>query len=244
MRVVSRILAVVAFLVAVAAIALVGWSWLGPSTGPDAEAALTSDDAVTVEEQPFLTFDPGDATTGLVIYPGGRIEPEAYATVARRIATAGYLVVIPEMPLDLAVLAPSRANRVIDAHPEIDHWVVGGHSLGGAMAATFTELSLRVDGLVMWAAYPAMSVDLSGRDVESVALLGTEDGLVAADEVRGATARMPDGYVVIPIDGGNHAQFGDYGPQRGDGEATIDPDVQWEAVADFTIDLLYSVENE
>lgn len=241
MRIVSRILAVLAFIVVVAAVALVGWSLLGPAPGPDAEAAMVPDAAVAVEVDPWLTFDPGEATTGLVVYPGGRIEPEAYAPVARRIAEAGFLVVVPEMPLDFAVFAPSRANDVIEAHPEIEHWVVGGHSLGGAMAATFTELSLGVDGLVMWAAYPAGSVDLSGRDIASVALLGTEDGLVDADEVEGATSRMPEGYLVIPIDGGNHAQFGDYGPQRGDGEATITPAAQWDLVADVTIDLLIGI---
>ncbi len=241
MRIVSRILAIVAFVLVVAAFALVGWSLLGPAPGPDAEAALASSDALTVDTEPWLTFDPGEPTTGLVLYPGGRIEPEAYAPVARRIAGAGFLVVVPEMPLDFAVFAPSRAGDVIDAHPEIEHWVVGGHSLGGAMAATYTELTLGVDGLVMWAAYPAGSVDLSARDIASVALLGTEDGLVDADEVTGATSRMPDGYLVIPIDGGNHAQFGDYGTQRGDGEATITPQAQWDLVADLTIDLMIGV---
>jgi dienelactone hydrolase len=241
MRIVSRILAIIAFVVAVAVFALVGWSLLGPSPGPDAEAALVSDTSVTVETEPWLTFDPGDATTGLVIYPGGRIEPEAYAPVARRIAEAGFLVVVPEMPLDFAVFAPSRANDVIAAHPEIDHWVVGGHSLGGAMAATFTELTFEVDGLVMWAAYPAGSVDLAGRDIASIALLGTEDGLVDADEVDSAISRMPPGYLVVPIEGGNHAQFGDYGPQRGDGEATIEPMAQWDIVADVTIGVLLEV---
>lgn len=242
MRVLSRILALVAFVVVVAGAGLVVWSWLGPGWGEAAEAALASDDAVTVDAEPFLTFDPGDATTGLVVYPGGRIEPEAYAPVARRIAEAGYLVVVPEMPLNFAIFAPSRAAEVIDANPGIDRWVVGGHSLGGAMAATFAELSLDVDGLVLWAAYPAGSTDLTGRDLETIGLLGTADGLVDAAEVQAAADRLPDSYVVIPIEGGNHAQFGDYGPQRGDGEATITPSEQWDVVADLTVDLIVRVE--
>jgi len=241
MRIVSRVLALIAFVLVVAGFALVGWSLLGPEPGTAAEEALAPSESVAIAVEPWLTFDPGDATTGFVLYPGGRIEPEAYAPVARRIAEAGFLVVVPEMPLDFAVFAPSRAGDVIDAHPEIEHWVVGGHSLGGAMAATYTELTLGIDGLVMWAAYPAGSVDLSSRDIAAVALLGTEDGLVDADEVTGATDRMPDGYLVIPIEGGNHAQFGDYGPQRGDGEATITPDAQWDLAADLTIDLLIGV---
>ena len=242
MGVLKRILAILLFIIIVVAGALVIWSLLGPDPGPDAEAALASDDTVTVEVEPFLSFDPGEATTGLILYPGGRIEPEAYAPVARRIAEAGYLVVVPEMPLDFAIFAPSRANEVIDSYAGIDTWAIGGHSLGGAMAATFAELSIEVDGVVMWAAYPAGSVDLTGRDLETVGLLGTEDGLVSASDVEGASSQMPDGYVVVPIEGGNHAQFGDYGDQRGDGEPLIDAQTQWDLIAQHTVDLLLRVE--
>lgn len=243
MGVLQRILAILLFILIVIAGGLVVWSWLGPPAGPAAEAALASDDAVTVEIEPFLSFDPGNATTGLIVYPGGRVEPEAYAPVARRIAEAGYLVVVPEMPLDFAIFAPSRANEVIDSYSGIENWVIGGHSLGGAMAATFAELSIEVDGIVMWAAYPAGSVDLTGRDLETVALLGTEDGLVSAGDVEGATSQMPDGYAVIPLEGGNHAQFGDYGAQRGDGEPLIDAGTQWDLIAQYTIDLLIRSES-
>lgn len=242
MGVLKRILAILLFIIIVVIGALVVWSLLGPDHGPEAEAALASDDAVTVEVEPFLAFDPGEATTGLIIYPGGRVEPEAYAPVARRIAEAGYLVVIPEMPLDFAIFAPSRANEVIDSYSGIETWVIGGHSLGGAMAATFAELSIEVDGVVMWAAYPAGSVDLTGRDLETIGLLGTEDGLVSAADVEGATSQMPNGYVVVPIEGGNHAQFGDYGDQRGDGEPLIDASTQWDLIAQQTVDLLLRVE--
>lgn len=239
MRIVSRLVALVVFLVVVAAGGLLLWSALGPGWGDAAEAALVPDAVVDVETEPYLAFEPTDGSdTGFVLYPGGRVEPEAYAPVARRIAEAGYLVVIPEMPLDFAIFAPSRAADVIETFPGIDRWVVGGHSLGGAMAAAFADLSVEVDGIVLWAAYPAGSVDLSGRDLETIGVLGTADGLVSAAEVEGAAERMPASYVVVPIEGGNHAQFGDYGTQRGDGEATITPEAQWDLTADLTIDLL------
>jgi len=218
-----------------------GWLWaaLAPEEGVAARAAMVSDLAVTVSTDGFLSFDPGDATTGLVIYPGGRVRPEAYAPVARMVAEAGYLVVVPDMPFHLAVLAPSRADRVMARYPSVETWVIAGHSLGGAMAASFAELSDDVAGLVMWAAYPANSVDLSGRsDLVSTGLVGTLDRVIDAEALAGSVARMPPGYEVLRIEGGNHAQFGDYGAQAGDGEPAIGAREQWSITANATIAVL------
>lgn len=132
---------------------------LGPM--PEALAALQSDDRVTVEITPWLTFAPVDTTStvGFVLYPGGRVDPRSYAPAAREIAAAGYLVVIPPMPFNLAVFATERATEVIAAYPEITRWVVGGHSLGGAMAARFVARHPdAVDGLALWASYPPDSL--------------------------------------------------------------------------------------
>ena len=78
-----------------------------------------------------------EPTSAVVFYPGGRVDARSYAPLAARIAERGHLVVIPVMPLSLAVLDPNAADEVIAAHPEVETWVVGGHSLGGAMAAQY-----------------------------------------------------------------------------------------------------------
>ena len=97
---------------------------------PEALAALQSDSQVKVTTDPWLVFQPTQSTptTGLIIYPGGRVDPRAYAPQARAIAEKGYLVVIVPMPLNLAVFGSGRASSVIQAYPDIEKWVIGGHS--------------------------------------------------------------------------------------------------------------------
>jgi len=108
---------------------------------PQALAALESDPTVTVTQTPWLTFTPQDVTvtTGFIFYPGGRISYLGYADLLRTMAEHGYLVVSPRMPLNIAATNPNAANGIIAAHPEIQHWVIGGHSVGGTMAAQYTS---------------------------------------------------------------------------------------------------------
>ncbi|HEY5275960.1 MAG TPA: alpha/beta hydrolase, partial [Coriobacteriia bacterium] len=119
-----------------------------------------------------------------------------------------------------------RAGDVIAAHPGIKHWIVGGHSLGGSMAAEFVKGSpAAVQGIVFLASYPADSTDLSALPLHVVSIYGTKDGL-AGGKFEASMARLPRDTRVVVIEGGNHAQFGDYGPQSGDGTATISRDAQ------------------
>ena len=206
---------------------------------PDAIAALGSDGQVRVEQGRWLVFAPGSRVpgTGLIFYPGAKVDPRAYAVTARSIAEQGYLVVIVPMPLNLAVFAPNRARDVIGAYPDIQHWAVGGHSLGGAMAARFaSRQSGEVEGLVLWAAYPAD--DLSQRELQAVSISGTRDGLATEADIAASKALLPAATRWVPILGGNHAQFGSYGPQAGDSPATIDIKVQQAQVVVATSALL------
>ncbi len=214
---------------------------LGPM--PEALTTLDSGPEVTVTTERWLTFTPTEAvTTGLILYPGGRVDPRAYAPTARAIAEEGVLVVIVPMPLNLAVLAPNRAQAVMDAHPEIDTWAIGGHSLGGAMAARFTdEHPERIDGLVLWASYPAEGNSLADQDsLAVVSIYASEDGLATLEEIEASRPLLPPQTQWVEIAGGNHAQFGWYGPQGGDGLAEISRKVQQYLVVEATLDRLDS----
>ncbi|MBK9124736.1 MAG: alpha/beta hydrolase [Chloroflexi bacterium] len=234
-------------LVIVLAIAVAGFVvWAGTPAGAvmeEALAALESSEAVSVSTEPWLTFTPAEpAGTGLVFYPGGRVLPEAYAPAARALAEAGYLVVIPAMPLNLAVFAPSTAKAVIAAHPEIDAWVIGGHSLGGAMAANFAHANPdAVQGVVLWASFPQASDTLAGSGLVVASIYGTLDGLASVDDIDASRPYLPDGTAFVAIDGGNHAQFGYYGPQGGDLEATISREEQQAQVVTATLAVLAQV---
>ena len=201
------------------------WASSAAAPMPEALAALQSDALVTVSQEPWISFAPasGAQPTGFIFYPGGRVDPRAYAPAARAIAEQGYPAFIVPMPLNLAVLGSDRAADVIAAHPEIERWVIGGHSLGGAMAATFIDQHPdAVDGLVLWAAFPPSSNDLSDlAGLAAASIYGTLDGLATPAEVRAGAALLPAGAQFVPIDGGNHAQFGWYGDQPGDNPATI-----------------------
>lgn len=194
---------------------------LGPM--PEALAALQSDATVSVQEEPWLTFTPAGQTptVGLIFYPGGRVDHRSYAPPARTIAAQGYLVVIPPAPLNLAVFAPDVAADVMAAHPEIERWFVGGHSLGGAMAASFAYNHPEdVAGLVLWASYPAGNNDFSQRaDFPILSVYGTED--LGLDGIEASRSLLPSTTQWLEMEGGNHAQSGWYGPQPGDGTASI-----------------------
>ena len=141
--------------------------------------------------------------------------------------------------LALAVFAPNRAEAVIAAYPEIHRWAIGGHSLGGAMAARFVyQHPGAIQGLVLWAAYPASSDDLSRRSLKVVSIVGSQDGLGTDQGVDSTRRLLPQSTRFIIIDGGNHAQFGWYGAQPGDAEAAITRIDQQAQILEATLELL------
>jgi len=221
--------------------AFIFWALAGPEATAEAQAALNSNEVVEVEDDDWLVFQPAgiEPSTGFIFYPGGRVDPAAYAPLAQEIAAEGYLVVIVPMPLNFAFLAPNSALEVMNAFPEITHWAVGGHSLGGAMAANFTSNHPNnVDGLVLWAAYPAAADDLSALDLAATSIYGTNDGLTSLEDIENSRSLLPPDTRWVEISGGNHAQFGSYGPQSGDNPATISAAEQQAQIVQATLALL------
>jgi len=205
-------------------------------------AALQSDSKVTVANDKWITFTPASRQpiTGFIFYPGGRVDYRAYAPILRMIAERGYLVALVPVRLNLAFFDLNAAAPVIAAHPEIQYWAVGGHSLGGVAAATFAETHAEIQGVVYWAAYPS-SETLKDKGLKTLSIYGTKDGLATGDKLEKNKALMPVDTIYVPIEGGNHAQFGDYGPQDGDNPATISAESQWQQAADATASLLASL---
>lgn len=236
----------VAALLAISAGAFIVWGStpLGPSQ--TALDALKSDSAVTVDiSRDWIAFTPTgqQPQTGFIFYPGGRVDYRSYAPPLRLIADAGYQVVLVRMPLNLAVFAPGKASEVMDAFPQIQDWAVGGHSLGGAMAANFIYQNPgAARGLVLWAAYPASSNDLSGQAVAVASIFATQDGLATREKIDASIPLLPADTTWVQIEGGSHAQFGSYGLQPGDGTASITPEAQWQQTATATIGLLENIE--
>ena len=228
-------------------IVLVGFVvWAETPLAPMAEAyeALESDSAVNVSTKDWITFQPviPNKNVGFIIYPGGRVDFRSYAPMAHRIAAEGYHVVIVRMPLNLAVFGVNIASDVINSYSQISSWVVGGHSLGGTMAAQFVhENPSEVKGLVLWAAYPASGTDLSKDNLLVTTIQGTNDGLVSSSQIEDSLELLPASTSRIEINGGNHAQFGWYGDQEGDNAATISREEQQSQIFNATLQVLEAV---
>lgn len=200
--------------------------------------ALQSDDRVVVTQgDGLITFEPvqTQASIGFVFYPGAGVDYRAYAPVLRLIAARGYFVALVPFPLNLAFFNTNAAADVMDRFPDIDVWVVGGHSLGGVAAGTFAANHPDVvDGLIYFASYPAND-DLRMTMVKVVSIYGTNDGLATPEMIDESKMLLPADAVFVPVEGGNHSQFGSYGLQSGDNAAAIPADEQWAQIADAAV---------
>ncbi len=149
---------------------------------------------------------------GFIFYPGGKVEETAYYPLLKQLSDQGITCVLVKMPLHLAVFGVDRADEVLET-PLLDNvkeWYIGGHSLGGAMASSYAEKHLdELSGLILLAAYP-----VNPMNIPLIAIYGSEDGVLNREKLTGIEH-------LVKIEGGNHAYFGDYGEQKGDGAATI-----------------------
>jgi len=223
-----------------------GLTPLGPTN--EALAAMESNANVTVKDNGnFVVFTPtsNKPITGFIFYPGGHVDYRSYAPIAQEIARHGYMVSIVRMPLSLAVFGNDKADEVISAYPDMRYWVIGGHSLGGSMAASYAKKhTYKVQGLAFWASYPVTSDDLSSTSLKGLSTYGSNDQVLNRDNFNVTIALLPPGTIMQVIQGGNHAQFGNYGLQPGDGTATISMADQQKQAADLTVRLLRAVEGE
>jgi len=205
----------------------ISWATYARPPLPEAVEALEGDDLVTVTKEPWLTFSPAkdSPTTGLIFYPGGRVDPRAYAHLMRAIASEGYLVVIPEMPINMAVFNPNVADKIIDYYPNINHWAIAGHSVGGTMAVQYTDRHPEaIEGLAIWASYPANSSDISDLDIPVISIYGSREVTVTDTSVG---ERAHGSYEINPED---HL-------------ATISRESQHQQIIQATLDLLADVSN-
>jgi dienelactone hydrolase len=239
-----KILLIAVLIVLIIVTGFVVWAETPPSPMQEALNALRSDSDVTVVSGQWLVFEPKvkSYSGGFIFYPGGRVDYRSYAPYAHAIAAEGFLTIITLMPLNLAVFDANAANNVIAAYPNVTSWAIGGHSLGGSMAAQYIhDNPNKVEGLALWASYPPSGVDLSKFNITVVTIHGTNDGLVSSKQIDDSLKQLPPDTVRVEIDGGNHAQFGWYGPQSGDNLATISREQQQAITVNATVHLLSTI---
>ena len=231
------ILGVIATVIVALVIAVAVYLNTSYPAGQAARGSLQSDAAVSVRtcDDGDVVFEPVDRQaangTGLVFYPGAKVDYTAYAPLMRAFSERGFTCVLVKMPFNLAFFDIDAADGARTAAPDVTRWYLGGHSLGGAMAAKY--LAGHADefvGLLLCASYA--TEDLSADDLSILSAYGTQDGVLNRESYRNDWKNLPPSAWELVIDGGNHAQFGDYGAQDGDGEASIAPAEQIAETAD------------
>ena len=193
----------------------------------DVDEALTSSDTVTVSSTDTgMLFDGPGTKDALIFYPGAKVEAAAYAPLLKLIAESGIDCFLVKMPCNLAFFGINKADDIM-ADYSYEHWYLSGHSLGGAMAASYAGKHLNdLDGLILLASYSTS--DLTKADFPVISIYGSNDGVLNMDKVVTSRNLMPSDYSEHVIDGGNHAGFGSYGAQKGDHDAEISKKEQWQ----------------
>ena len=178
-----------------------------------------------VERQFFdggIAFGEEDSEVGFIFYPGGKVEYTAYEPLMAELASKGVLCVLIEMPFNLAVLDVNAADGICEAFPKIDRWYIGGHSLGGAMAASYASKHKGdLDGVVLLGAYS--TADLSSTPLRVLSVYGSEDGVMNREKYSKYKRNLPIDFTETVIEGGCHSYFGMYGMQDGDGTPKLTP---------------------
>lgn len=193
----------------------------------------------------YIHSPAAEASTGFLFYPGGLVDAGVYKTWCDGLVTVrpDVSVLIVKMPLNLAVFSPEKGIKYMERQPQIHRWLAGGHSLGGTMAARLVhQRPGAFRGLVLLGSYPAASDDLSEWPGFVLSLSAQYDGLSTPEKIEDNQKLLPPPYAMLTptdqppasmpytgyyrIPGGNHAGFGSYGPQKGDGQAGISPEAQ------------------
>ncbi len=178
----------------------------------------------------LLTFGPEDSEIGFIFYPGGKVEYRAYIPLMKVLASKGIFCLLVEMPANLAILDVDAAEGLDTLYPDVVRWYIGGHSLGGSMAATYlSENEDWIEGIVLLASYS--TADLSEGDCEALSVYGSEDGVLNKTSYEKYRQNLPEDFEESIIDGGCHAYFGMYGLQEGDGIPTVSNAEQIEQTA-------------
>lgn len=183
-----------------------------------------------------LFLDGAGTENALIFYPGAKVEYISYLPLFYQLAEQGVDCFLLEMPGNLAILGMNKADAILGEY-DYENWYMAGHSLGGAMAASYSAKHLeQLDGLVLLAAYPTVSLKRDGFNVLS--LYGSEDMVVNREKLTEGRAFMPKDYTEICIEGGNHAWFGNYGEQKGDGKALISKEEQQRQTVAAILDMV------
>lgn len=199
-----------------------------------------SDYSTVKEEKKCIVFSPKkevENSSGIIFYPGGKVDYRSYAHLLRDLSDNGISSVLIKMPFNLAVFNINAANDKKDFLPNVTNWYIGGHSLGGSMASSYLNKHYEeYKGLILLASYS--TVDLSTySNLKTLSLLASEDKVLKIDKYSVNKSNLPN-LTEYTIERGNHSYFGDYGLMSNDGEPSITVNEQTKIVKDKIVDFI------
>ena len=221
--------------------------WLTSYYAPtsEAETYLKSDDAVTVSiDNNFICFTPTNITPtkGFILYPAAKVDAKAYAKICKMISQQGYQVVAVDMPFNFSAFGKNKANEVMNKYNNIEHWVIGGDSLGGLVATRYVNSKLdNIDGVVLISSYPSDSY-LKEVNMNVLSIWGSKDGVIDFQSLIDAKEKLPPDTTYVEIEGANHSQFGDYGKYNNDESALISGDDQKQKTVDSIVEFMKNID--
>ena len=194
-----------------------------------------NDNVSVVKTSNGLLLDGPGNDTALIFYPGAKIEYTAYAPMFKDLSEKGIDCYLVEMPFNLALLGQNSADEIIDSG-NYSHYFISGHSLGGAMAASYVNSTNKTDGLILFASYSTCKIE---KPVLSI--YGSEDKVLNKEKYLDSINFIEDNLTEIEIKGANHAQFAYYGNQSGDGVANISASSQQKQSASAIIEFIRDI---
>ena len=228
----SVLIRVAVFVVLLAAVAVNGFRYYTSNYYTARDYKVQTE--VLLETEDYIVYGDTDSDTGFIFYPGAKVEESAYAPILDELAETGICCVVVKMPYHLAVLDMNAAEQVMQELPDIEGWYIGGHSLGGAMAAGYAaKHESEFLGLILLASYPTDTL----KKLPVLSVYGSEDTVL--NHVKYADSiSLAEHLTEQIIEGGNHAGFGNYGAQKGDGEAEISNEEQWQETVDYILNYM------
>lgn len=192
---------------------------------------------VVIGSDEEIAFIPENIEAGVVFYPGGLVEYEAYAPLMLELAENDIMSVIVKMPFKLAMFNANGARNVIEKYTEVPVWYIGGHSLGGVFASRYaSKHEDDFNGVLLLASYT--TEDISDSKLEVISIYGTKDLVLNKENYEKSKTNLPSDYKEVIIEGGCHAFFGSYGAQKNDGEPAISQEEQTDIATEYICEMI------
>lgn len=210
---------------------------------PEVEESISK----AVETSEYYLFEAANPITDTcyIYYPGGMVHEESYGPYMEMMAEKGVHSFLLRLTFDMALFETDAADGAKNsefAKANCKKFALGGHSLGALGIAAYGQEHPE-DGLVFIGGYPDESQFEEGGSMQdhkgpAINIAARNDLLATVQEVEEAKPLMPKNTEYVIIEGANHANFGYYGTQGGDGEATISREEQHELLVKYTLQLI------